>query len=50
MSRLTDEDLVHIELVKRHQSGSSSSEERTTRADSMMAGVPQVLVTTNELD
>lgn len=56
MSRLTDEDLVHIELVKeermRHpsQSGSSSNEEKTTRAESMMAGMPQVQVTTDELE
>jgi hypothetical protein len=49
MSRLTDEDLVNIELeerqVKQRKSGEdSSTEEKTTRAESM-AGMPQVMLT-----
>ena len=50
MSRLTDEDLVNIELEERQlkqqrRSGEdSSTEEKTTRAESM-AGMPQIMLT-----
>jgi hypothetical protein len=58
MSRLADEDLVNIELEEQRQvkerksacgGGDSSTEEKTTRAESMMAGVPQVQLT-DQLD
>ncbi len=54
MSRLTDEDLVHIELIKEERMrtmgrSDSSNEEKTTRAESM-AGMPQVQITTDELE
>ena len=44
MSRLTDEDLVHIELIKEERlrtvgRSDSSNEEKTTRAEST-AGMP----------
>ena len=48
MSRLTDEDLVNIELEERQgksRSEDSSTEEKTTRADSMMGGMPQIQFT-----
>jgi glutamate/tyrosine decarboxylase-like PLP-dependent enzyme len=48
MSRLTDEDLVNIELEERQaksRSEDSSTEEKTTRAESMMGGMPQIQFT-----
>ena len=46
MSRLTDEDLVNIELeerqVKKRSEGDSSTEDKTTMAESMMAGMPKI--------
>ena len=54
MSRLTDEDLVNIELIKEERMrtqgcSDSSNEEKTTRAESM-AGMPKVQVTHDELE
>jgi hypothetical protein len=43
MSRLTDEDLVNIELIKEEMKkarSDSSYEEKTTRAESMFGGMP----------
>lgn len=48
MSRLTDEDLVNIEQVKEErmrQRHDSSNEEKTTRAESLFGGMPQVEMT-----
>ncbi len=46
MSRLTDEDLVNIELEERQaktrSEGDSSTEDKTTMAESMMAGMPKI--------
>ncbi len=52
MSRLTDEDLVNIELIKEERIRTlgredSSTEEKTTRAESM-AGMPKVQVTNDD--
>ena len=44
LSRLTDEDLVNIEMVKAgrmNRRSDSSNEEKTTRAESM-AGMPHI--------
>ena len=54
MSRLTDEDLVNIELIKEERMrtmgrSDSSSEEKTTRAESV-TGMPKVQVTHDELE
>ncbi len=55
LSRITDEDLVTIELIREERMrtlgrSDSSYEEKTTRAESSMAGVPQVQITTDELE
>jgi hypothetical protein len=54
MSRLTDEDLVNIELIKEERMrtlgcSDSSNEEKNTTAESM-PGMPKVQVTHDELE